>query len=454
MAASYFTRATRRKGVHSFATDAFAVILAGGRGERLKFLTEQQAKPALPFGAKYRVIDFALSNCINSGVRRIGVATQYCAHDLLDHIQHGWNFLNANMGEFVELWPAQQRGGDCSWYAGTADAVYRNIERLRGRHPRHVLILAGDHVYKQDYAVMIAEHEARGAEVTVSCVEVPREEARRFGVVETGDDDQIVKFWEKPVSPPALRDTPGRSFASMGVYVFNTDVLHAVLKSDARKAGSAHDFGRDILPSLVGRCRLFAHRFSRSCVSEREAEPYWRDVGTLDAYWEANMEMVRATPALDLYDRDWPLRTAHVERPPVRLLQESGERPNTISNAVISEGCLIAGAIVRNAQIFHDVTLNAFSMVEDSVVMQECEVGARARIRKTILAPGCKIPDGLVVGEDAVSDARYFHRTAAGVTVVTPRMLEKLKAIEEQELVVAMQTPPRSVIHAGLQVSL
>jgi glucose-1-phosphate adenylyltransferase len=446
------TTSPRTRGTNS----TLAVILAGGRGERLKYLTDRQAKPALPFGGKYRVIDFPLSNCINSGIRKVGVATQYCAYDLIDHVQRAWGFLHRGLDEFIELWPAQQQTADSGWYAGTADAVYRNIDLIRRHRPQHVLVLAGDHIYKQDYGALIAEHIERGAEATVSCVEVPREEARRFGVIDVNEGDEIVSFLEKPSTPPGLPDNPSRSLVSMGIYVFDTEVLLAALRADAKQPESSHDFGRDILPGLVGRCRLFAHRFHRSCVMPAGAnEPYWRDVGTLDAYWDASMDLVRPRPALDLYDPEWPLWTAQIQRPPARLVFDSNERAANITNAIIAEGCTVNGGTVRNAQLFHDVHLDSFSLVEDTVVLPGCSIGARARVRRAVLAPGCVVPEGAVIGEDAVSDARHFHCTPSGIVVVTPRMLARLAAADRAALNKTIRPAVRiaagsDALHAGM----
>jgi len=428
----------KARGINS----TLAVILAGGRGERLKFLTDRQAKPALPFGSKYRVIDFPLSNCINSGIRKIGVATQYCAYDLIDHVQRAWGFLHAASMSSSNSGRAQQQTSDSGWYAGTADAVHRNIDVIRRHRPKHVLILAGDHIYKQDYAAVIAEHIERGAEVTVSCVEVPRDDARRFGVIDVNEGDEIVSFLEKPSNPPGLPDNPQRSLASMGIYVFDTEVLLAALRADSKQPESSHDFGRDILPGLVGRCRLFAHRFHRSCVMPAGAnEPYWRDVGTLDAYWKPAWTWCGPRPALDLYDAEWPLWTAQEQRPPARLVYDANERAANVTNAMIAEGCVVNGGTVRNAQLFHDVKLDSFSLVEDTVVLPGCSIGARARVRKAVLAPGCQVPEGMVIGEDAVSDARHFHCKPSGIVVVTPRMLARLELANRAAL--NKSNPPR-----------
>ncbi len=416
-------------------SQTLALVLAGGRGERLRYLTDSQAKPALPFGAKYRVIDFPLSNCINSGIRKVGVATQYRAHELIHHVQRTWGFLRHELGEFVEVWPAQQQSTDGGWYKGTADAAYQNIELLRRHQPGHVLILAGDHVYKQDYGVLIEEHVARGADVTVSCVSVPKDEASRYGIVTVNAEEQIASFAEKPAAPVPQPDNSSRCLASMGIYLFNTEVLIAALRADAKNPTSKHDFGGDILPSLVGACRIYAHQFSRSCVTPRRAdEPYWRDVGTLDSFWQANMDLVAAQPAFDLYDRNWPVWTHQEQRPPAKLVFDPMERLGVVSAAMIAEGCVVSGATVRRSQLFSDVRIEPASVVEDSVILPGCEVKTRARIARAILAPGCVVPEGCVIGEDVADDQARFQVTPNGVTVVTPRMLERLR-----------QTPPRDV---------
>lgn len=419
-------------------TQTLALVLAGGRGERLQCLTDRQAKPALPFGAKYRVIDFPLSNCINSGIRKVGVATQYRAHELIHHVQRTWGFLRHELGEFVELWPAQQQTPEGGWYAGTADAAYQNIDLIRRHQPKHVLILAGDHVYKQDYGIMIAEHVARAADVTVSCVNVPRDEARRFGVVTVNHEEQIASFVEKPVSPVGQTDDSTRCLASMGIYLFNTDVLLAALRADAKNPKSKRDFGADVIPALVGKCRMFAHQFGRSCVSGRRSdEPYWRDVGTLDSFWQANMDLVASQPAFDLYDRNWPVWTHQEQRPPAKLVFDPAERLGMVSATMIAEGCVVAGATVRRSQLFSDVRLEASSLVEDSVILPGCEVKARVRISRAILAPGCVVPEGVVIGEDLDDDRARFQVTPNGITVVTPRMLERLRQAPAREIRVA-----------------
>lgn len=411
-------------------TNILALVLAGGRGERLKSLTEQQAKPGLPFGGKYRLIDFPLSNCINSGIRKIGVITQYRAHTLIHHVQRTWGSLHHELNEFVEIWPAQQQTADGGWYAGTADAFFQNLELIRSHRPSHVLILAGDHVYKQDYRKIIAEHVSRGADVTVSCVEVPCEDANRFGIIETDGDDQITEFVEKPNGHVPKTAKTGCCLASMGIYVFNTDVLSAVLREDAKRARSTHDFGRDILPALLSRYRLFAHRFQHSSVgTESSREAYWRDVGTLDAYWKANVDLIQSRPAFDLYDHAWPIWTSHDQKPPARIFDDETHGRGMVTNSVVAGGCTVSGGTVRRSVLYLDVHVNGASSVEDSVVLAGCKIGVGARIRRAILAEGCLIPDGMVIGEDEEEDARRFQVSSGGITLVTPEMLTTMKPI-------------------------
>jgi glucose-1-phosphate adenylyltransferase len=405
-----------------------ALVLAGGRGERLQSLTDRQAKPALPFGGKFRMIDFPLSNCVNSGIRRIAVATQYRAHDLIHHVQRAWGFLRPEMSEFVELWPAQQQTAAAGWYAGTADAVYQNIELIRRHAPSYVLILAGDHVYKQDYRMMISDHLDRDAEVTISCIEVPREEGRRFGILHVDDGDAVTSFLEKPASPPGLPDDPDRCLASMGVYLFKTEVLIEALRADAKRVDSTHDFGKDVIPSLLKSRRLFAHRFSHSCVGANGfAAPYWRDVGTLDAYWESHLDLVCAPSPLDLYDPAWPIWTHQEQHAPARFLTGDDGQPGLVADSIVGPGSVVAGAIVRRSVVFRNSMIASGARIAESVVLPECEIGPGAHLQRCILAEGCRVPAGLIAGEDEDQDKNRFHRTSAGVTVITPRMLARLE---------------------------
>ena len=414
--------------IHQAMRSTLAVVLAGGRGERLKELTQHQAKPSMPFGGKFRVVDFPLSNCINSGIRKVGVVTQYRAHTLIRHIQRGWNFLRGELGEFVELWPAQQQTAKGSWYLGTADAVFQNLGVIEEHRPRWVLILAGDHVYRQDYGQLLAHHIETGAEITVSCVEVPQAKASAFGIVDTDASGRITKFLEKPADPPSIPGRDGVSYASMGIYVFDTKVLEDVLDRDADDEASSHDFGHDIVPGLIDTRRVFAHPFGRSCVmSEGATEPYWRDVGALDAFWEANIDFTAVTPALDLYDDKWPIWTYQEQRPSAKFVFDDEKRRGMAVDSLVSAGCIISGGAVRRSLLFTDCRINSYSQVEDSVVLPRVDVGRHCRVRRAIIASDCKLPEGLVVGEDAELDAKRFHRTEGGITLVTPQMLEKLR---------------------------
>lgn len=404
-----------------------ALVLAGGRGSRLKNLTDWDAKPAVPFAGKFRIIDFTLSNCINSGIRRIGILTQYKAHSLIQHIQRGWGFLRGEFNEFVELLPAQQRTTGENWYRGTADAVYQNLDIIRGHDPDYVLVLAGDHVYKQDYGRMLAFHVAHGADVTVCCMEVPREEATAFGVIAVDEQGNIVEFQEKPADPKPVPGKPDTALASMGIYLFNAHFLYDLLNSDAEQPQSQHDFGKDVIPSLVGRCKLLAHRFQDSCVADPTTkEAYWRDVGTVDAYWEANLDLTRVTPSLNLYDTNWPIWTYQEQLPPAKFVFDSGDRRGMAVDSMVSGGCVISGATVRGSLLYSNVRVNSYSLVEDTVVLPDVDIGRHCRLRRCIIASGCTIPPGLVVGEDAELDARRFYRTEKGVTLVTADMLRRL----------------------------
>ena len=404
--------------------DTLALILAGGRGSRLRQLTDNQSKPAVPFGGKFRIIDFPLSNCINSGIRRIGVLTQYRAHTLIKHLQRGWSFLQPELNEFVEIWPAQQQTSGETWYQGTADAVFQNIEVILEHNPKYVLILAGDHIYKQDYSKMLADHIDSEAEASVSCIDVPIQSAKEFGVVGVDEQDNIISFIEKPTDPPSIPGRPDRSFASMGIYIFNADFLVDLLRKDAEDINSSHDFGKDILPSLIGKAKLHAHRFNKSCVYNKEDEPYWRDVGTLDAYWSANIDLTYVVPDLDLYDSSWPIWTFQEQLPAAKFVFESELRTGMALRSLVSSGCIISGSLIKGSLLFTNVVVHSFAFVEDSVVLPNCVINRNARIHKAILSAGCVIPRGLVVGEDPEFDKKYFYHTENGITLVTPKMIQ------------------------------
>jgi glucose-1-phosphate adenylyltransferase len=406
---------------------ALAVILAGGRGSRLKQLTDNRAKPAVYFGGKFRIIDFTLSNCLNSGFRRIAVLTQYKSHSLLRHLQRGWSFLRAEVNEFVDLLPAQQRIDETSWYKGTADAVRQNLDIFRARRPLYVLILAGDHIYKMDYAAVLEDHVQKKADVTVACVEVPRAQATGFGVMHVDEEERVIGFLEKPADPPGIPNDPDHSLASMGIYIFNAEFLFQELERDAADEASSHDFGRDIIPALVARARVYAHRFQRSCVySAPGAEPYWRDVGTIDAYWEANLDLTRFKPALDLYDTNWPIFTFQEQLPPAKFVHDTDERRGLAVNSIVSGGCIVSGATVRQSLLFSKVRVNSYAHIRQSVILPEVNIGRHARLSKAVIDRGCEIPPSLVVGEDPEEDARRFYRSEGGVTLITKDMLARL----------------------------
>ncbi|WP_119679982.1 glucose-1-phosphate adenylyltransferase [Indioceanicola profundi] len=407
---------------------AIALVLAGGRGSRLKQLTDRRAKPAVHFGGKFRIIDFALSNCINSGFRRISVLTQYKSHSLLRHLQRGWNFLRGEIGEFVDLLPAQQRIDETSWYQGTADAVYQNLDILNTHRAEWVLVLAGDHVYKMDYAAMLAQHIRTGADCTVGCIEVPRMEATGFGVMHVDETGQVISFLEKPTDPPPMPGRPDMALASMGIYIFNADFLYDQLERDSRDPSSSRDFGKDIIPYLVPRAKVMAHFFADSCVYNRAQgnEAYWRDVGTVDAYWEANLELCKVSPSLDLYDRNWPIFTYQEQLPPAKFVFDDDDRRGMAVDSLVSAGCIISGSVLRRSLLFNKVRLHSYSQITDTVVLPEVEISRNCRLTKAVIDRGCRIPPNLVVGEDPEEDARRFHRTDNGVVLITRDMLARL----------------------------
>ncbi len=407
---------------------AIALVLAGGRGSRLRALTDFRAKPAVYFGGKYRIIDFTLSNCINSGFRRISVLTQYKSHSLLGHLQRGWSFLRGEFNEFIDLVPAQQRLDDESWYKGTTDAVRQNLDILTAHNPEYVLILAGDHIYKMDYAAMLSEHIAMRAAVTVGCVEVPRSQATAFGCVAIDAEGRIVDFLEKPADPPGMPDAPDRTLASMGIYIFDAKLLFEELARDAADEKSSHDFGKDLIPYLVPRQPIYAHHFKRSCIySHPGAEPYWRDVGSIDAYWEANIDMTRVNPALNLYDSEWPIFTYQEQMPPAKFVHDTDGRRGMAVNSLVANGCIVSGATIRQSLLSASVRVNSFSYLDHAVVLPGCNIGRHVRLNRVIVDRGCHLPDGLVVGENPAEDARRFYRTEElGITLVTQEALNRL----------------------------
>ncbi|MCA9578228.1 MAG: glucose-1-phosphate adenylyltransferase [Polyangiales bacterium] len=409
------------------ASRSVALVLAGGRGSRLKQLTDRRAKPAVHFGGKYRIVDFALSNCLNSGLRRIYVLTQYKSHSLLRHIQRGWSFLRADVNEFVDLLPAQQRVDESMWYRGTADAVWQNLDILRAEGPEYVVILAGDHIYKMDYAAMLEEHVARGADCSVACVEVPRDQAREFGVMDTDASGRIISFLEKPAEPPCVPGKPEVSLASMGIYVCNAEFLYDSLVRDAKDEGSTHDFGRDFIPSFVSSAKLYAHDFSKSCQrSGNEHGNYWRDVGTLDAYWEASLDLTSVTPELDLYDPNWRIFTHSSQLAPAKFVFDDAGRRGTAMDSVVSEGVIVSGAEVRRSLLSTQARVNSYASLQQAVILPEVNIGRHARLNKVIVDRGVNIPEGLVVGEDPVLDAQRFERTPGGVCLISAEMIAAL----------------------------
>ncbi|CAN5391108.1 glucose-1-phosphate adenylyltransferase [soil metagenome] len=411
------------------ARDAMAYVLAGGRGSRLMELTDKRAKPAVFFGGKSRIIDFALSNAINSGIRRIGVATQYKAHSLIRHLQRGWNFMRPERNESFDILPASQRVSEDQWYSGTADAVYQNLDIIESYNPKYMVILAGDHIYKMDYELMLQQHVDSKADVTVGCLEVSREEATGFGVMHVDDNARIIAFVEKPKDPPPMPGDPDKSLASMGIYVFETKFLMDQLKRDAADPASNRDFGRDIIPYIVNNGNAYAHSFPKSCVrSNNESESYWRDVGTVDAYWEANLDLTDIVPALDLYGQSWPIWTYAELTPPAKFVHdEEGRRGHAVSS-LVSGGCIVSGASLRRSLLFTGVRANSFSIIEEAVVLPYAEIGRNTRLKRVVIDRGVIIPDGLVVGEDPELDAKRFRRTQNGICLVTESMIQKLAA--------------------------
>lgn len=410
------------------ARTAMAFVLAGGRGSRLMELTDRRAKPAVYFGGKSRIIDFALSNALNSGIRRVAVATQYKAHSLIRHLQRGWNFFRGERNESFDILPASQRVSENSWYLGTADAVYQNIDIIEDLAPRHIVILAGDHVYKMDYERMLQQHVDSGADVTVSCLAFPREQSSGFGIMAVDRNSRITNFLEKPKDPPGIPDRPDLALASMGIYVFETRYLLQLLKRDAANPDSSHDFGKDIIPWIVENGHAVAHRFERSCVmSVRESSPYWRDVGTVDAYWEANIDLTDIVPPLDLYDQDWPIWTHAEVVPPAKFVHEEEGRRGEAISSLVSGGCIISGGSARRSLLFTNVHVHSYARLHEAVVLPGVDVGRGARLSRVVVDRSCRIPEGLVVGEDPELDAQRFRRSESGVVLITQAMLDRLK---------------------------
>ncbi|MFZ1908363.1 MAG: glucose-1-phosphate adenylyltransferase [Burkholderiales bacterium] len=408
--------------VSHLTKETYALILAGGRGTRLQALTDWRAKPAVPFGGKFRIIDFTLSNCVNSGVRRIGVATQYKAQSLIRHLQRGWSFLDGRIRESIDILPAQQQVAE-RWYGGTADAVYQNLDILRSDGCAYVLVLSGDHVYKMDYGKLLAQHASSGADMTAACVEVPLRDSKSFGVMNVDANGRVVDFVEKPERADPMPGSTDRFLANMGVYVFNAGFLFEQVARDADVKKSSHDFGKDVIPYVLPHYRVHAHRFADSCVGMSGATPYWRDVGTLDAYYEANMELLRVTPELNMYDTEWPIWTYQEQLPPAKFVFDQDTRRGIAVDSMVSGGCIISGATVRRSLLFSNVRVENNARVEDSVVLPDVEIASNAVVKRAILDRGCRITEGMVVGLDHEEDRKRFSVTEHGLTLVTPDML-------------------------------
>jgi len=405
--------------ISNLTRNTLALIMAGGRGERLKELTKWRAKPAVPFGGKFRIIDFPLSNCINSGVRRIGVLTQYKAHSLILHIQRGWGHLRGEFGEFVELLPAQQRI-ESSWYSGTADSIYQNLDIIRSHSPDHVLILAGDHIYKMDYGAMLAQHDESKADVTVGCIEMPIEQASEFGVMGVNDNLRIHSFVEKPKNPELMPGKEDEALCSMGIYIFNTELLFELLIRDADTEDSSHDFGKDILPHAIDKYRVFAYPFTDA---NSGIQSYWRDVGTIDAFWGANLELIGITPELNLYDDQWPIWTSQEQLPPAKFIFDDKKTRGMALDSMVSGGCIISGARVRHSLLFSNVTIDKYTKIDSSVILPDVTVGKNCRIYHAVIDKGCDIPDGTIIGKNEEEDKKRFYISPNGVVLVTPEML-------------------------------
>jgi len=407
------------RNISRLTANTVALVLAGGKGSRLKALTEWRAKPAVPFGGKFRIIDFPLSNCINSGIRRISVVTQYKSHSLQRHLQRGWGFLSGQFGEFMEVLPAQQRTGE-GWYTGTADAVFQNLDIIRHYDPEYILVLAGDHIYKMDYGKMIAAHVAKGADITVGCIPVSLEEASSFGVMAIDDDERIVEFAEKPEHPKPMPGDETQALASMGIYVFSSQYLRDRLVEDARDPESTHDFGHDLIPHAIEHDNAFAFPF----VNANTGGPsYWRDVGTIDAYWEANINLAHLEPELDMYDKAWPIWTEQQQLAPAKFAFDDDDRRGMAVDSLISGGCLITGSTVRRSVLFSNVRVHSYSTIEDSVILPDVEIHRDCRIKKCVIDKGTILPEGTVIGEDHVEDAKRFYISEGGIVLVTPEMM-------------------------------
>ncbi|MCK9608704.1 MAG: glucose-1-phosphate adenylyltransferase [Methylomonas sp.] len=406
--------------IHKLTRNTIALILAGGRGSRLMNMTDWRAKPAVPFGGKFRIIDFPLSNCVNSGIRKIGILTQYKADSLIRHAQKGWGFMRGEFGEYVDLMPAQQRINETSWYKGTADAVLQNIDILRARKPEHILILAGDHIYKMDYAAMLIDHIEKNAELTIGCLEVSLKEASAFGVIDIDENRRVRAFIEKPANPPVMPGRTDTALASMGIYIFNADFLWEQLLNDDENPNSSHDFGKDIIPAVIDKHIVNAYPFLDL---QSGQQSYWRDVGTIDAYWAANLELIGVKPDLNLYDTTWPIWTYQEQTPPAKFVFDDDDRRGQAVDSMIAGGCIISGSTVRHSMVFFNTTVDSFSLIQDSILLPQVTIGRHCRISKAIIEKGCVVPDGTIIGENFEDDKNRFYVSEGGVVLVTPEML-------------------------------
>ncbi|HHR6129332.1 TPA: glucose-1-phosphate adenylyltransferase [Providencia alcalifaciens] len=412
-------------------SNTVALILAGGKGSRLKALTQKQPKPSLHFGGKFRIIDFTLSNCINSGIYRVGILTQYYSHHLIQHIQHSWSFLNGKTNEFIEIFPAQQKQDVEDWYQGTADAIFQNLDVISQYQAKYIIVLAGDHIYKMDYSRMLLDHVEKGSQCTVACIEVPCGQASEFGIMDINDDEQIINFIEKPQFPPTMPGKPYAALASMGVYVFDAQYLYQLLAEEQQQQNTQHDFGKNLIPKAVQQGKAWAHPFSRSCVYSDfnvGSSPYWRDVGTIDAYWNANIDLVSAKPALDMYDPHWSIRTSHSPLAPARFIQGESLQSPQITNTLINAGSIVEDAKIANSVIFQNVRVNAHSQLDACVILPDVSIGYACRLQRCIIDSGCVLPNKLVIGENPQWDAQHFYRSEGGIVLVTQKMLDSLVA--------------------------
>ncbi len=412
--------------ISAITKNTVALILAGGRGSRLKDLTNRRAKPAVPFGGKFRIIDFPLSNCINSGIRRIGVITQYKSHSLIRHIQRGWSFLRGEFNHYIDVLPASQQNEKEEWYKGTADAVFQNIDILQESNAEYVVILAGDHIYKMDYGQMLATHVKMNADMTVACLNVPLEDAKGFGVMAVNHEDRIVEFAEKPANPKHMPGDETQALASMGIYVFNAQFMYEQLARDAADPNSTNDFGGDIIPYLISRARVYAHRFTESCVGARNGFYYWRDVGTIDAYWEANMELTRVTPELNMYDKQWPIWTYQEQLPPAKFVFHDKDRTGEATDSIVSGGCLISGSSVNSSVLFSNVRVHSYCDIDGAVIMPNVVVNRHSKLKNVVIDKGVQIPEGMEIGIDLDIDKKRFYVSDRGTVLVTQEMLNRI----------------------------